>query len=441
MTWSSHGPVTTTDPLERLLERAVDPMVGLIKRVTEVTIQPGEPDLFVTLAEYQDPDAFSPKAQREGRKLWGVGAHVNRVGALWAAVGEAIERYAAGVYCDEDIITASFVDVAAQALDPREMIAFSDEQYDAEGFLFARFDPEAARGWVKGFDLTNKRDVLVAASTALLGYAGRTRAEHLDSQYSTGLSTGSSLASAAVSAVREVIERDAFMCHWYTRTAPRRVAHEWLEGAVIPDVAALLDHPGLRLDVMDMTTDLGVPCMLAMLRRENGGPGVGIGASCRSQPAEAAEKAIIEVYHCMSWVTDLDRSGLGPLKREEVKTFEDHTRYYLRPERFKNLEFLISGPADAPPASALEADTPERELRSLCELLKGFGFRVILVDVTPEDVRELGLAVVRAIVPGLHPLSCGPGREHLDRRRLKQFGVKRGVDLPATLNLELHPFP
>jgi thiazole/oxazole-forming peptide maturase SagD family component len=439
VTWSSNEPVAKTVPLERLLERAVDPIVGLIKRVTELTIQPGEADVFVAMAEFHDPHAFAPQTERIDRKLFGSGAHITREGALWAAVGEAIERYAGGVYFDEDVITASFLDVAAVALDPREMIAFSDEQYDSKDFPFVRFDPKAARGWVNGFDLTNRRDILVPASTAVLGYATRTPAERLDSQYSTGLSTGSSYSSAAASAIREVIERDAFMCHWYTRMAPKRVDPEWLRNEVRPEVAALLNHRGLRLNVMDMTTDIGVPCMLAMLQRDNG-QGVAVGAGCRFKPAEAAEKAIIEAYHCMCWLLDLERPGLGAVELDEIKTFEDHTRYYIQPDRFSNLAFLISGPVGRP-APPFDASTPEREVQSLCAILKDRGFRVILVDMTPEDVREVGLAVVRAIVPGLHPLSCGPGREHFDRRRLEQFCNKRGAPLPKVLNPDLHPFP
>lgn len=427
--------------LEKLLERAVDPGVGLIKRVCELTIKPGEADLFVAIAEFQDPNAFAPRGQRGDRKLWGVGAHVTRMGALWAAVGEAIERYASGVYCEDDVVSAPFEDVAGRALDPREMITFSDEQYASEGFQFARFDPHITRGWVEGFDLTHKRDILVPASTALLGYANRSRSEHLDAQYSTGLSSGSSYASAALHGLFEVIERDAFTCHWYTRTSPRRVDHAWLRKALRPEAAALLSHRGLVLEVMDITTDIGIPCMLAMLRRQNG-QGVAIGASCRLRPADAAEKAIIEAYHCMSWITDLERSGMGAVALDEVKTFEDHTRYYMDPERFPNLEFLVSGPAEWTPApGVVPTGTAEGDLRRLCELLRESGLRTILVDVTPDDVRELGMVIVRAIVPGLHPLSCGPGREHFDRRRLEQFSAKRGQELPSTLNQDLHPFP
>lgn len=428
--------------LERVLNWAVDLEIGLIKHISELTLQPGEPDVFVAVAEFQDPTMLAPKHPRSGeRKLYGAGAGLTKHTAIWATLGEAIERYAGSIYFEEDLIEASYADVADRALDPRALISFSEEQYAAPGFPFVRFDPDAKRRWIDAFDLMNGRDVLVPAAIAILGYAGKSRAELLDHSYSTGLAASRDYASAAASAIREVIERDAFMCHWYTQLSPTRLDLAEVTTRVRPDVRRLLHHPGVQVHLLDITTEFAVPCILTVLQRECG-PGVAVGACCRLDAGSAVEKAIVEAYHGMSWLLDQERSGTSAPDLAEVRSFEDHTRYYLRPERFSNLEFLLSGTRGGLPASTAAASVGARdELATLVRIIRAVGYRVLLVDLTPEDVRQLGFVVVRAIIPGLQPLSCVPGCEHLDDRRLRAFCASRGMPLPSRLNLDLHPFP
>ena len=53
--------------------------------------------------------------------------------------------------------------------------------------------------------------------------------------------------------------------------------------------------------------------------------------------------------------------------------------------------------------------------------LESLGYRVLLVDVTTSDARELGFSVVRAIVPGFHPLALGFAYRARGGRRLMKF--------------------
>ncbi|HEY7198924.1 MAG TPA: hypothetical protein VIC57_01875, partial [Candidatus Dormibacteraeota bacterium] len=57
-------------------------------------------------------------------------------------------------------------------------------------------------------------------------------------------------------------------------------------------------------------------------------------------------------------------------------------------------------------------------LDAICRRVVASGSDVLLADVTPADVRELGLRVVRALVPGALPVTFGHGHERLTGARL-----------------------
>lgn len=441
--------------LASILRQAVDPTCGLILALSESTQHPGEPDVFIVIAQFQDPRAVCPApsmpaeqlagaeelARFEKRRRFAAGAGVTREAAVWSALGESVERYAASVCFPEDLIQASYHDVAGRALDPRELILFSDKQYADPAFPVERFDPGRKRAWVQGFDLMSRRDILVPASIAYLGYWDLPVRSCLDFTSSTGIAAGRDYATAAAGAIREVIERDAFMCHWYTRTAPRRLRLSDLSEKAPESLAALCRRPDLLVDVFDMTTDLGIPSVLAMIRPKFA-RGVFVGASCQMEPIAAVNKALLETCHGLDWIMDAERRGEGEVEAKDIHSFEDHTRYYLNPGRLGHLDFLFRG-VEVPLSSCASAWSHGQtaELGTLLEALRIARYRAIVVDLTTDDVRQLGFVVVRAIIPGLHPLSCGASFQHLDDRRLRRFCASQGRDLPDELNHDPHPFP
>ena len=67
------------------------------------------------------------------------------------------------------------------------------------------------------------------------------------------------------------------------------------------------------------------------------------------------------------------------------------------------------------------------------------GHRPLLCELTTPDVAELGLAVVRAVVPGYHPLVSGHRYRALGGRRLRE--VPRRLGYRAGDNPLPHPYP
>ena len=227
------------------------------------------------------------------------------------------------------------------------------------------------------------------------------------------------------------------MCHWLLGHSPAQISVEHAIPKVRPQSRPLLEHPNVSKYILDISTELGIPCVLVLLKPRDG-RGVAIGAACRLSPIDALEKATIEAFHTLNWTRDMVRSRVAPATREEIREFR-HVQFYLAPENFRHLAFLLDGPESS---TLLDQPVPQGDvLENIISRLHEQALEAFAVDITPDDVCSLGLRVVRCVVPGLHPIYCGVGSEHLNRRRLDRFASWAGIPIDTPLNLQPHPFP
>src|SRR5207247_6946118 len=93
----------------------VDYLTGIVRSVFEVEINRYDPDVFVAAADASPayfPDCEFPSA------VEGSGAGLTSEAARWAAVGEAVERYALGSVCRADVLFGSPVGMRERGYDP-----------------------------------------------------------------------------------------------------------------------------------------------------------------------------------------------------------------------------------------------------------------------------------------------------------------------------------
>jgi ribosomal protein S12 methylthiotransferase accessory factor len=88
----------------------------------------------------------------------------------------------------------------------------------------------------------------------------------------------------------------------------------------------------------------------------------------------------------------------------------------------------------------------KQEVETCVGRLAARGLEVLAVDLTTDDISELGLQVVKVLVPGSLPLDFGVRWPHLGGRRLyeapRRMGYRgRVARHPAEVNLFPHPFP
>lgn len=204
--------------LASTIDAVVAPRYGIFRRIVERNGEPDVRGLFVagsqttSSAYFRDPDGDAEPG------TFCSGAGVTRSEALWAAIGEGLERYSAGLQLDGDLIWGAPNNLPLPAVDPRAFIAFSDEQYAQPGTPYRRQKCDTPRNWVTGWNLADGGSVLLPAQQVFLGYHLRSYDEAIRQTVSTGVAVGPTWDWALAGAIMEVIERDAFMTYWLRHT-------------------------------------------------------------------------------------------------------------------------------------------------------------------------------------------------------------------------------
>jgi ribosomal protein S12 methylthiotransferase accessory factor len=407
--------------------RMVDPRLGIVKRIAPIPLQPGEPPLFVLAANCTRPKYFIRNAPfPDSIADYAVpanGVAFSAEQALWRVLGEACERYTAGIYSEDSFVTASRRELGSDALPVENLIGFSARQYARDNFPFVPFDPDARIRWTQGSCLTRSQPVWIPAALVYLGYEIISPAELFYPCLSTGLAAGRTLEQALLAGLCENVERDAFMATWLLRRPPPRVSLGQLEKLLDARELALIHNEDFDCCVTLSSTDIAVPTAITVIRPRGQAKAV-VGSGAHPCLRTAISRSLLEAYHTLNWSIVLERDPKS-IEVQDVSGFEDHVRYYLDPQHFDDIAWLAQGP---------EIDALEQHVEST-------SYEVYFVETTTADVQSLGFRTVRVIVPGLHPLNVGYDTVHEDRRRLERVAAHWGIEMPNELNSQPHPFP
>jgi ribosomal protein S12 methylthiotransferase accessory factor len=374
-----------SDPKAELIRRAANFRHGIVLPPQSVKRTLAEPRGFMNIA--------IPEHSDEPWKTASGGIGRTALDAELAAIGEALERYAASVFPlplrgREELARRTVLELA-------EFSLYSDAQRLSPNFPYHDlYDDEVA--YTNAYSLVDNEEVWVPAM--LVGLASSASVTT-----SSGLAAAASKQEALLRALQELIERDALMVTWLHGVPGRRVAlpHTYSE-----PVAELGGHAVC----VDATPDysphpVALVCGQLPLR---GRPRYSLGAACRETWETAVEKAYLE------WLQGVVFAGYylayHPDTRfddaSQVMTFDDHAVYYtVHPDAWARLP-LLAGETRPPPAPEPVACRTAEIVAGLVAALAGCGISLYYRDLTTRDLRQLGVAVVRALSPALAPLTC-----------------------------------
>ncbi len=429
------------------VEYLVDERVGIVRYVREVPREAGAPDFFHFYARACNTDAFS----RQKNFAVAGGASADRSIAVAKAIGEAVERYCSALYEADDFPLHSFESAPFQCVPPREFALYSRRQYARPDFPYVPFEATTPVRWAAMREPVNGDVWYVPAAMVVLPYRYDPGNGELPiaQSISTGLACHRSPAEAAVSAICEVIERDAFTITWQARLGMPQIKAETLSNRNRLLVERF-ESTGDTVALFNLTMDHGVPTILSVLRARNAGaPALVFAASADPDPKKAARKSLEELAHTRRLAQQL-KTELPPIVAdpgyENVVDQDCHVRLYCDQANMPLTDFLFASDEriDFRGIGNLATEDPRRDLEILVERVRAVNHRVLLADLTTEDVEDLGLAVVRAVIPGFHPLFMKHSLRALGGARL--YGVPQklgyeGITRESGDNPAPHPYP
>lgn len=406
--------------------RLVDMKLGVVQYVSELPPMPGSPPFFHYFANAADTRALGGLSNFNNAG----GASADRDTAVAKAVGEAVERYCSAIYDLADLPLSSYDDAGFPCVVPEEWALYSEEQYERPGFMWAPFTTDAPVRWTRAIDLLGGGDVHVPACMVYMPYYfhladGDTP---IVQPISTGMACHSSPAEAAIAGLCEVIERDSLMITWQAMLAPPQITVDSLSDANYGLVAAF-ERTGSRVTLLDITLDTGVPTVLSVLKSAAGElPALVFAASTSLDAETAVRKSLEELAHtrryCHAIKSWMPRLQPAPPDHGNVTDQISHLNFWTDQANAHLADFIFASDIRVDfesMASLGRSDGREdhrRDLATLCTAVASTGHRVLVVDLTTPDVAELGLTVVRALVPGFQPLFMSYENRSLGSHRL-----------------------
>lgn len=410
---------STPEEVRIQLEGWVDDRVGVIRNLSLGMPDGTDLDLPVTCSAIRG--TYTEGVYQPGvPDMGGGGKGLTTIEAMIGAVGEAIERYSAARYRKSDLYRTSYANLQADAFDPRRLCLYDDAQYADPQFPFARFDPQRAIDWTRGYWLDSGEPTWLPALPTYIDFQADP-AEYFCQVTSNGLAAGSSLADASLRAVFELVERDAFMLTWLCQRPGRRLTLDGSLETAAHEVVRQLKEQGADTELYLLDTGVSIPTVVCLgLGDGKRWPGATVSLAAHLNPRIAIRKAILEQGHVGPYIRHHMLHGEQPIPNhpEDVHTLTDHALYYVPPARLNAFDALRATRMLPTPLAAL-AEPADISLQACIERLAADGIRVAIADVTSPDVATGAFRVARALGTYMQPIDFGYKLRRLANPRIQ----------------------
>ena len=441
------------EPIAPSLARtaSLESPVGLVSRAAELSQSSGEPPFSIWTGFLGDLSA-ALRSQRtwthrvESGNIDGAGGAIDPDLARHIAIVESLERYSSCSWADEDLIWDTPAGLGDAAIGPDRWPACSPTELADPHCGLVPFDSRVPLRWVRGWSLTRGREVFVPAILVYLKFPVHSPSERFTNTVSTGTAAHSDLREAVLGGLLEVIERDAIALTWLQRL---RLPEIVVDPAVLDPEVAEYHRVGtsteLTVHLRDATTDYGIPILYAVQTSEADTElSQVVAATCDLDP----QRALAKIYRELASLRIALRSHARSPRAQEV-TGQDMTVVGgaladAAPSMRHVFDFLLEGPR---PSRRL-TDMGRPELRGIREssddsldrvvsALERAGSEAVVVDLTTDEARQVGMHVVKTLVPEAVPLSFSHHARYLATPRL--YEAPRAMGLKAHDEAGINP--
>jgi ribosomal protein S12 methylthiotransferase accessory factor len=351
---------------------------------------PDAPGLVSFGAEF-DPALADPL--QAGSPIVGVsGVGLSLQEAFQGCIGEGVE-YLSQLQTGNDVLES------CDAGDPAAGLGPSAQEFLA-AFAAHRLRLDADLSWHRATRLTDGGEVLLPADLCLRRPLAQQEVKP-PFPLSTGSAAGQSWDAAALHGLLELIERDAASLWWLGGNRGKSIPPGDEAEIMAKTLLAQLRQgaSARRSWLLDITTDIGVPCVAAVSCKTDGF-GLAAGLAARPTRKAAARAAVLEMCqgelaHAVVETKLRERGGEAALNARDLVHRQRAT--LLNADR---CPLLQPGP-EHPRHLDIGTTDPGAVLRLIVDRLVQLGIEAFGLDLTRP---QFGVPAARVMAPGLQPL-------------------------------------
>lgn len=391
-------------------------------------------------------------------------------GAFFTAILEGLERFHGIVPSSSTCLHMSELELVKKKEDYVSLWKFNhlpDTLFDHENILVEKYSENTKIFWRYAYSLNKNKYVLVPEeiiffSTHDFYKEPNNKRYILDS--SNGVALGSNLMEASIGGLFEVIERDSFLVHWYSKSRPIRVEGiTTLGNKNINMIIAYLETLGYQVHIFDITLESEVPTFWVLLEYNgviNHDDVIAFYTSAGTDinPEAAIESALVEASTSI-------RSFVGYQKLlykdknvkpedyindyKKIKMLEDHLYLYSSTKMRFAFEFALHTDRVIEAKELIKRrSTYLNKYSTQGDLFNAIINKLIChhdiyqANLSSRTLKNFGFNCVKILIPTMQNIGFGYLYQNINVERIKQAVQLNGLDgRTEVMNDDPHPFP
>ena len=263
---------------------------------------------------------------------------------------------------------------------------------------------------------------------------------------------------AILSGWLELIQRDSFFVYWLNTISPRIISLESIasHSEALRVLVQKAKQYRLNLTVVDITSDILVPCLVCVVHSSDGEPAFfGLGASSGFNFEAMFISALGEALSIAHFTLGKEAFHIDPTHKPFTdKLLNKGSRILLNLSKnnFTHFKFFLDSPESISvktflQASPIEETATVKEQRIYLEKLfraratEDKAFRVYYHSFKNNLIAQFDYHVIRVICEGLYPIYLNENFADTNHPRLQAFVRAKKLEQVAKLNTFPHPFP
>lgn len=360
---------------------------------------------------------------------------------------EMMERYSSIVPHFKDTVFGSYTEL--KALHPvvhPASLHLTDVSSAQPEHPIKPFHPDQSYHWTECFNIGTGSTVLLPEQAVYYDNQFIRQEERFLYETSNGTALGGSFEEAVMYSLFELIERDAFLVHWYARMNPKRIHVNPDDDEDIATLLATMKRRGFDVHLFDITLETGFPVVWAMAVNQKADANLKIynAAGCHFYARNAVKSALVEVVSSTliyDKVLQHEKSSYSHLVHapHNVQSMEDHVNYYAFEEHFESFSDILDRLDERETVVLSEMDqrlTIPFTYEAVIHRMLSHHPDIYVADLSNYVTNEAKVFVTKAIVPTMQPMTFGMNNERINEERIGRF-----LMAGTTRNKAPHPFP